>query len=59
MGTYFSFNKCPTYTHDGASAKFSTNSHETDYSVGTVKQATSNPMVFCLTKFVDNLHFPI
>ncbi len=22
----------PIYTHDGASAKFSTNSHETDYS---------------------------
>jgi hypothetical protein len=22
------------FTHDGASAKFSTNSHETDYSVG-------------------------
>ncbi len=28
----FSFNKCPIYTHDGASAKFSTNSHETGYS---------------------------
>jgi hypothetical protein len=28
--THFSFNKCPIYTHDGASAKFSTNSHETD-----------------------------
>ncbi len=27
-------NKCPIYTHDGASAKFSTYSHETDYSVG-------------------------
>ncbi len=26
----FSFNKCPIYTHDGASAKFNTNSHETD-----------------------------
>ncbi len=25
--------------------------------VSTVKQA--NPMVFCLTKFVDNLHFPM
>jgi hypothetical protein len=25
------FNKCPIYTHDDASAKFSTNSHETDY----------------------------
>jgi hypothetical protein len=28
----FSFNKCPIDTHDGASAKFSTNSHETDNS---------------------------
>ncbi len=30
---HFSFNKCPIYTHDGASAKFSTNSQETDSSV--------------------------
>jgi hypothetical protein len=30
---HFSFNKCPIYTHDGASAKFNTNSHETDNSV--------------------------
>ena len=29
---HFSFNKCPIYSHDGASAKFSTNSHETDNS---------------------------
>jgi hypothetical protein len=28
----FSFNKCPIYTHDGASAKFSVNSHKTDNS---------------------------
>ncbi len=27
--TQFIFNKCPIYTHDGASAKFSTNSHGT------------------------------
>ncbi len=34
LGT-FSFNdsKCPIYTNDGARAKFSINSHETDYSV--------------------------
>jgi hypothetical protein len=32
--THFIFNKCPIYTHDGASVKFRTNSHETDYSVG-------------------------
>jgi hypothetical protein len=31
--THFIFNKCLIYTHDGASAKFSTNSQETDYSV--------------------------
>ncbi len=31
--THFIFNKCPIYTHGSASAKFSTNSHETDYSV--------------------------
>ncbi len=29
----FSFIKCPIYTHDGASAKFITNSQETDNSV--------------------------
>ncbi len=28
----FSFNKYPIYTHDGASAKFSNNSQETDNS---------------------------
>ncbi len=31
--THFIFNKCPIYTHDGASAKLSTNLQETDYSV--------------------------
>ncbi len=31
--THFIFNLCPIYTHDGASAKFSINSQETDYSV--------------------------
>ncbi len=31
---HFRFNKCPIYTHDGASAKFSTNSQEMDNSVG-------------------------
>ncbi len=30
---HFIFKKCPIYIHDGANAKFSTNSHETDYSV--------------------------
>ncbi len=31
---HFIFNNCPFHTHDGASAKFSTNSHEKDNSVG-------------------------
>ncbi len=31
--THFVFNKYSIYTHVSASAKFSTNSHETDYSV--------------------------
>jgi hypothetical protein len=30
---HFIFNKCPIYTSDGASAKFITNKHETDYTV--------------------------
>ncbi len=29
----YSFNKCLIYTHDGASATFSTNSHDMDNSV--------------------------
>jgi hypothetical protein len=33
--THFIFHKCPIYTHDGASAKFSTKSQETDYSEGS------------------------
>jgi hypothetical protein len=31
--THLIFNKCPIYSHDSANAKFSTSSHETDYSV--------------------------
>ncbi len=37
---HFSFNKCPIYTHDGASAKFSTNSQEMDNSVAGQKLDT-------------------
>jgi hypothetical protein len=33
---FFIFNKCPVYTHDGANAKFSTNSYKKDYSVAPV-----------------------
>jgi hypothetical protein len=36
VSTHFIFNKFPIYIHDGASAKFSTNSHETDYCVPRV-----------------------
>jgi hypothetical protein len=36
---HFSCNKCPSYTLDGASAKFSTNSHETDNSVCSHSEA--------------------
>jgi hypothetical protein len=35
--THFVFNKCPTYSNDGASAKFSPDSEETDYSVCSSK----------------------
>ncbi len=34
--THFIFNKCPIYTHEGASVKFSTNSHETDYKAARI-----------------------
>jgi hypothetical protein len=44
--SFFSFNECPMYTHDGASAKFSTNSHETDNIVGT----------FYLLSIIRNTH---
>ncbi len=36
---HFIFNECPIYTHDGASAKFSTNSQKTVYSVVQRKRA--------------------
>ncbi len=42
---HFSFNKCPIYTHDGASAKISTNSHETDYSVYCIVMAIFLPVI--------------
>jgi hypothetical protein len=40
---FFSFNKCPIYTHDGANAKFSTNLREMDYSYSVSKN-------FCIFK---------
>jgi hypothetical protein len=45
--THFSYHKCPIFTHDGASAKFSTNSHETDNSVGShIKVIFSHDIIF-------------
>ncbi len=38
---HFSFNKCPIYTHDGASAKFSTNSQEMDNSAPGAPQVST------------------
>ncbi len=40
---HFIFNKHPIYTHDGASAKFSTNAHKTDYSVEV--ERTAKPLL--------------
>jgi hypothetical protein len=39
---HFSFNKCPIYTHDGASAKFSTYSQEMDNSVRCSRKMRRN-----------------
>ncbi len=47
--THLIFNKFPIYTHDGASAKFSINSHETDYSAVYYK---SNEPVRCTLPIV-------
>jgi hypothetical protein len=43
--THFIFNLCPIYNHDGASAKFSTNSQETDYSVCCIIYARKASLV--------------
>ncbi len=41
----FSLNKCPIWTHDSATAKFSTNGHETDqvYSIFSIMQSLCTP----------------
>ncbi len=46
--THFIFNKCPIYTHDGASAKFSTNSHETGeaFAEQFVRRAQGHVLVY-------------
>jgi hypothetical protein len=49
--SHFSLNKCPIYTHDGASDKFSTNSHETDYS------AADPVIIFCSPLFIQQGSF--
>ncbi len=35
---HFRYNNCPIYTHDGASAKFSTNSQEMDNSAASTRR---------------------
>ncbi len=35
---HFGYNRCPLCTHDGAGAKFGTDSHETDNSAGNRNQ---------------------
>ncbi len=42
---HFSVNKCPIYTHDDASAKLSTNSHETDNSAPTPQLVPVGPTI--------------
>ncbi len=45
---HFRFNKCPIYTHDGASGKFSTNSQEMDNSVPPTLLSVSCELVLNL-----------
>ncbi len=42
--THFVFNKRHIYTHDGAIAKFSTNSQETDYRVVVINKQKKSPV---------------
>ncbi len=37
---------CPIYTHDSAMAKFSTNSNETDYSVGECEEGSGERAMY-------------
>ncbi len=48
---HFSFNKCPLYTHDSASAKFNTNSHETDNSAYMTLHAIPSEFPYVWGKF--------
>jgi hypothetical protein len=48
---HFRFNKCPINTHDGASAKFSTNSQEMDNSVRVCFVFLSIHQIFALYFF--------
>ncbi len=53
--THFIFNKCPIYTHDAASAKFSTNSQETDLQCTVMQQLPFYSSSFHLL-LSSNLH---
>ena len=50
---HFIFNKGPIYTYDGASAKFNTKSHETDYSACGLEE-----VVFYMWWFLNHTGFP-
>jgi hypothetical protein len=53
----FGFLKCIIYTHDGAIAKFSTNSQETDYSVLCKEISKEGPFTI-QAKYIDNIAYP-
>ncbi len=44
---HFSFNKYHIYTHDGASAKFSTNSHEMNNSADSLVELQQHELNIC------------
>jgi hypothetical protein len=50
---HFSFNKCPIYTYDGASAKFSTKSHETDNSVSATPPPPSAHLLAYIESYTE------
>jgi hypothetical protein len=51
---HFRFNKCPIYTHDGASAKFSTNSQEMDNSEEMDVSKGLNNKISCFCMCADD-----
>ncbi len=52
---HFSFNKCPVYTHDSASAKFNTNSQEADNSACLPAHAHCGSKMQSLVEFMESM----